>query len=105
MQRDSEVERQENAAKQKRMEGLPVNYGDNIQLLHTFTGKYMCVSTTDTSLTENTKLKVRKRLITSLWSCTILIVVLNRSFFRRQIVLGVFFVFIQGSRFRWLVRK
>ena len=58
LQRDSEVERQENAAKQRRKEGSTVSYGESIQLLHTLTNKYVCVSTTDTSYTENTKLRV-----------------------------------------------
>ena len=52
------MERAENAAKQRRLQGSNVYYGDSIQLLHTLTGKYVCVSTTDTSVTENTKLKV-----------------------------------------------
>ena len=58
-QRDGEVEQAENAAKQRRLQGSSVYYGDSIQLQHTLTGKYVCVSTTDTSLTENTKLRVK----------------------------------------------
>jgi hypothetical protein len=54
------VEQAENAAKQRRLQGSSVFYGDSIQLQHTLTGKYVCVSTTDTSVTENTKLLVRK---------------------------------------------
>ena len=59
VKRDSEVERAENAAKQRRLQGSNVYYGDSIQLLHTHTDKYVCVSATDTSKTENTKLRVR----------------------------------------------
>lgn len=58
MQRDGEVEQAENAAKQKRLQGSSVFYGDSIQLQHTLTGRYVSISTTDTSITENTKLKV-----------------------------------------------
>ena len=53
------MEQQENAAKQRRLQGSNVYYGDLIQLRHTLTGKYVCTSTTTTSITENTKLRVR----------------------------------------------
>ena len=52
------MEKAENAAKQRRLQGSNVYYGDKIQLQNTLTGKYVCVSKTDTSYTENTKLRV-----------------------------------------------
>ncbi len=53
------MEKAENAARQRRLKGSDVYYGDSIQLLHVLTGKYICVSSTETSVTENTKLKVQ----------------------------------------------
>lgn len=49
----------ENEAKQKRRSGESVYYDELIQLQHTLTKKYLTISNSDTSLTENTKLKVR----------------------------------------------
>ncbi len=59
LQRDGEVEKVENAARQARLKGSSVRYGDTIQLQHTLTGRYIGVSTTQTSVTESSKLKVR----------------------------------------------
>ena len=56
--RDGEVEKVENAARQARLKGSSVRYGDTVQLQHTLTGKYISVSTTQTSVTESSKLKV-----------------------------------------------
>ncbi len=52
------MEKEENAARQRRLKGSDVYYGDSIQLLHVLTGKYICVSNTERSVTENSKLKV-----------------------------------------------
>ena len=52
------MEQTENSAMQKCMKGSNVCYGDNIQLLHTLTGKYVCVSNKENSITETTKIKV-----------------------------------------------
>lgn len=59
-QKDVKLEMKENCVKQKRMEGTPIFYGDNIQLQHTLTRKYLATSTMETSRTEYTKLKVHK---------------------------------------------
>ncbi len=76
------MERQENAAKQRRMEGTIVSYGDSIQLQHTLTEKYVCVSTTDTSFTENTKLRVRDHTYTYYSAkLTETFVILSRKFY------------------------
>ena len=52
------MEMAENTANQQQLQGSSVSYGDSVQLLHTMTSKYLCVSSTETSVTENTKLKV-----------------------------------------------
>ena len=57
-QRDVEVEMAENDTRQKRVQGTDVKYGDSIQLQHTLTGRYVCASITDTSITSKSKLKV-----------------------------------------------
>ena len=54
-----ELELKENEAKQIRRIGEAIFYGELIQLQHTLTKKYVAVSYSDTSLTEDTKLKVR----------------------------------------------
>ena len=54
-----ELELKENEAKQERRIGEAVFYGELIQLQHTLTKKYVAVSYSDTSLTEDTKLRVR----------------------------------------------
>ncbi len=59
MQRDLELELKENKAKQERCIGKAIYYGESVQLRHTMTKKYLAVSSSDTSLTENTKLRVR----------------------------------------------
>ena len=59
MQRDVELEIKENEAKQKRRSGETIYYGELVQLKHVMTKKYLAVSNSDTSVTENTKLRVR----------------------------------------------
>jgi hypothetical protein len=59
LQKDLELELKENKAKQERCIGKAIYYGESVQLRHTMTKKYLAVSSSDTSLTENTKLKVR----------------------------------------------
>ena len=59
MQRDHKLEQKENEARQKRCKYKAIYYGELVQLQHTMTKKYLAVSSSDTSLTENTKLKVR----------------------------------------------
>ena len=56
----------ENAARQARLKGSSVRYGDTVQLQHTLTGKYIGVSTTQTSVTESSKLKVSSNTFASL---------------------------------------
>ena len=58
VQKDAKLELNENQEKQKRLNGAPIFYGDNIQLQHTLTKKYLATSTSETSRTERTKLKV-----------------------------------------------
>ena len=58
LQRDLELELKENKAKQERCNGKAIHYGESVQLQHTMTKKYLAVSNSDTSLTENTKLRV-----------------------------------------------
>lgn len=58
MQKDATLEQNENREKQKRLNGEPICYGDSVQLQHTLTRKYLATSTTETSRTEHTKLKV-----------------------------------------------
>ena len=53
-----DVELAENAAKQERLKGSEVYYGDTIQLQNVLTEKYVCVSNRESSITESTKLKV-----------------------------------------------
>ena len=62
MQKDVVLEMNENKEKQKRLDGEPICYGDNVQLQHTLTRKYLATSTTETSRTEHTKLKVSTHL-------------------------------------------
>ena len=54
------VELKENEAKQRQLRGNYLCYGDSIQLRHTLTGKYICVSSSETSYTERSKLRVTK---------------------------------------------
>jgi len=52
------IEDIENQAKQRQLKGQCVRYGESIQLRHTLTGKYICMSDMKTSVTENSKLRV-----------------------------------------------
>jgi len=61
-QQDREVEEVENAARQARLKGSSVRYGDTVQLQHMLTGKYIGVSTTHTSVLEKSKLKVGEKI-------------------------------------------
>jgi hypothetical protein len=63
MQRDLELELKENKANQERCNGKVICYGESVQLRHTMTTKYLAVSSSDTSLTENTKLRVRVQML------------------------------------------
>ena len=60
LQKDVKLEQNENKEMQKHLNGEPICYGDRIQLQHTLTKKYLATSTTETSRTECTKLKVHK---------------------------------------------
>ena len=71
IQRDLQLEMNENEAKQKRRSGEGIYYGELVQLQHTMTKKYLAVSNNDTSLTENTKLRVRYTIY-----CTLVFVML-----------------------------
>ena len=53
----------ENAARQARLKGSSVRYGDTVQLQHMLTGKYIGVSTTHTSVLERSKLMVGKKVL------------------------------------------
>lgn len=52
------IELNENKAKQEQQRGYPLHYGETIQFRHIITGKYICVSNTETSVTDSSKLRV-----------------------------------------------
>ena len=52
------MEKMENIARQARLKGSSVEYGDCIQFQHTLTKKYVCVFSTQSSVTESSKLMV-----------------------------------------------
>ncbi|XP_070537450.1 LOW QUALITY PROTEIN: inositol 1,4,5-trisphosphate-gated calcium channel ITPR3-like [Ptychodera flava] len=54
----SDAEQNDNEQEQRRQHGKPVKYGQVIQLKHQFTGKYIHVSTTNTSATEYSNMLV-----------------------------------------------
>ena len=58
-----EVEVNENNAKKRQLRGNSLRYGESIQLQHTLTGKYICVSSTETSFMEHSKLRVSRNVI------------------------------------------
>ena len=53
-----EVEKSENAARQARLSGSPVGYGESIQLQHTLTKRFVGVSSSGSSITEGSKIMV-----------------------------------------------
>ena len=59
LQRNADAERADNELDQKRLEGQEVLYGSLIQLQHAFTGKYLTINSSATSLLESTNLRVR----------------------------------------------
>ena len=59
LQRNAIAEIADNELDQKRLEGQEVLYGNLIQLQHAFTGKYLTINSSATSLLESTNLKVR----------------------------------------------
>ncbi|XP_077987360.1 inositol 1,4,5-trisphosphate-gated calcium channel ITPR1-like [Glandiceps talaboti] len=54
----SDAEHNDNEQEQRRQHGKPVKYGQVVQLRHQFTGKYIHVSTTNTSMTEYSNMQV-----------------------------------------------
>ena len=58
LQRNAEREREDNDADQSRSLGQPVLYGNQIQLQHMYTKKYLAVSS-QTSPLESTNIRVR----------------------------------------------
>ncbi|XP_070538210.1 inositol 1,4,5-trisphosphate-gated calcium channel ITPR3-like [Ptychodera flava] len=55
---EADAEQNDNEQDQRRQHGKPVKYGQVIQLKHQFTGKYIHVSTTNTSSTEYSNMLV-----------------------------------------------
>ena len=49
----------DNELHQKRLEGQEVLYGNTVQLQHVFTGRYLSINPSATSLLESTNLRVR----------------------------------------------
>ena len=49
----------ENYFRQGRLQGTTVKYGDTVQLKHILSGKYVDVISTETSVTESSKLLVQ----------------------------------------------
>ena len=58
-QRNAVAEIADNELDQKRLEGQEVLYGSMLQLQHVYTGKYLSVNSSATSLLESTNLRVR----------------------------------------------
>ena len=58
-QRNAVAEIADNELDQKRLEGQEVLYGNMIQLQHSFTGRYLSINSSATSLLESTNLRVR----------------------------------------------
>ena len=61
LQRNAIAEIADNELDQKRLEGQEVLYGNLIQLQHAFTGKYLTINSSATSLLESTNLRVRHK--------------------------------------------
>ena len=61
LQRNADAEIADNELDQKRLEGQEVLYGDLVQLQHAFTGKYLTINSSATSLLESTNLRVRHK--------------------------------------------
>lgn len=61
LQRNADAEIADNELDQKRLEGQEVLYGNLIQLQHAFTGKYLTINSSATSLLESTNLRVRHK--------------------------------------------
>ncbi|XP_065910466.1 inositol 1,4,5-trisphosphate-gated calcium channel ITPR1-like [Dysidea avara] len=57
-EKNAEVEMHNNDAEQERLRGTLVLYGQTIQLLHLFSGKYVAAKPVETSKTENTNVQV-----------------------------------------------
>ncbi|XP_065909470.1 inositol 1,4,5-trisphosphate-gated calcium channel ITPR1-like [Dysidea avara] len=57
-EKNAKIELKNNESEQERQKGTPVLYGSTIQLLHTFTNKYVAISTTQASKTEYTNMQV-----------------------------------------------
>ncbi|XP_046366515.2 inositol 1,4,5-trisphosphate receptor type 3-like isoform X5 [Haliotis rufescens] len=54
----AEAENKDNEAEQKRQHGKRVRYGEIVQLKHTFSGKFVHMSTTHTSMKDKNNMKV-----------------------------------------------